>query len=51
MWDDDWLWVGTWMDEPQLVAKITEKNSVMYKDNDFEVGRFRPDPSALGSDG
>ncbi|MEW5299065.1 MAG: hypothetical protein WDW38_004965 [Sanguina aurantia] len=37
MWDDDWLWVGTWMEEPQLVAQLTVKNSVIYKDNDFEI--------------
>jgi hypothetical protein len=37
-WDDSWLWVGAWLQEPQLVATITEKNSVIYHDNDFEVG-------------
>lgn len=38
MWDAQWLWVGAWLAEPQLVASITTKNAVIYHDNDFEVG-------------
>ena len=38
IWDDSWLWVGAWLQEPQLVATLTEQNSVIYHDNDFEVG-------------
>lgn len=37
MWDDDALWVGAWMDEPQVVATLSERNSVVFQDNDFEV--------------
>ena len=37
LWDDDALYVGAWMEEPQVVATFTEKNSVIFWDNDFEV--------------
>ena len=37
LWDDDALYVGAWMEEPQVVATLTEKNSVIFHDNDFEV--------------
>jgi len=37
MWDDDALYVGAWMEEPQVVATIKERNSVIFQDNDFEL--------------
>jgi hypothetical protein len=37
LWDDDALYVGAWLEEPQVVATLTEKNSVIFHDNDFEV--------------
>eukprot|EP00742_Colponemidia_sp_Colp-10_P004117 GILJ01004394.1.p1 GENE.GILJ01004394.1~~GILJ01004394.1.p1 ORF type:complete len:382 (-),score=63.30 GILJ01004394.1:520-1581(-) len=37
MWDAEALYVGAMLYEPQLVATITEKNAVIFHDNDFEV--------------
>ncbi len=37
LWDDEALYVGAWLEEPQVVATLTEKNSVIFHDNDFEV--------------
>lgn len=36
-WDDEFLYVAAQLQEPQLWATITEDDSVMYQDNDFEV--------------
>jgi len=37
LWDDEALYVGAWMEEPQVVATLREQNSVIFHDNDFEV--------------
>lgn len=37
LWDDGALYVGAWMQEPQVIATLKEKNSVVFQDNDFEV--------------
>lgn len=37
MWDDEALYLGAWMAEPQVVATLTERNSVVFQDNDFEI--------------
>ncbi|CEL97005.1 unnamed protein product [Vitrella brassicaformis CCMP3155] len=38
MWDDSGLWVGSWMDEPHLMAEATEINQyIFHYDHDFEV--------------
>lgn len=36
-WDDEFLYVGADLEEPHVWGTITEKNSVMFEDNDFEV--------------
>jgi len=36
-WDDDFLYVGAELEEPHVWGTITEKNAVMFEDNDFEV--------------
>jgi len=36
-WDDDYLYVGAELEEPHVWATITQKNAVMFEDNDFEV--------------
>ncbi|MEZ6073760.1 MAG: carbohydrate-binding family 9-like protein [Pirellulales bacterium] len=36
-WDDDYFYVFARLDEPHVWATLTEKNSVMFQDNDFEV--------------
>ncbi len=37
LWDDEHLYVGAWMDEPHLWATLTQRDSIVYHDNDFEV--------------
>ena len=36
-WDDDFFYVGAELEEPHVWGTITEKNAVMFEDNDFEV--------------
>ena len=36
-WDDDYFYVGAELEEPHVWGTITEKNAVMFEDNDFEV--------------
>ncbi|ETL41645.1 hypothetical protein, variant 2 [Phytophthora nicotianae] len=44
MYDDDTLYVGAELIEPKIWGTITQKNSTMYHENDFEVF-FNPDGS------
>jgi len=37
MWDDQYLYIAAEMEEPHLWATVTERDQVMYVDNDFEV--------------
>jgi hypothetical protein len=37
LWDDRYFYVAADMTEPHVVATLTEKNSVIYNDNDFEI--------------
>ncbi|RXH58385.1 carbohydrate-binding family 9-like protein [Granulicella sibirica] len=36
-WDDNYLYVGAELEEPDVKAKLTEHDSVIFHDNDFEV--------------
>jgi hypothetical protein len=36
LWDDDYLYVGYWAEEPFVQAKFTTNNSPIYYDNDVE---------------
>ena len=36
-WDDNFFYVGAEMEEPHVWGTISEKNSVIFEDNDFEV--------------
>jgi hypothetical protein len=36
-YDDNYFYIGAVMEEPYVCASLKEKNSVLYKDNDFEV--------------
>lgn len=36
-WDDRYLYVNAWLEEPHVWGTITEKNAVMFEDNDFEI--------------
>jgi hypothetical protein len=37
LWDDEALYIGAWLDEPHVWATLTQHDSVIFKDNDFEV--------------
>jgi hypothetical protein len=37
LWDDQFLYIGAELDEPTVWATITERDSVIFQDNDFEV--------------
>lgn len=37
LWDDSCLYIGAWMEEPTPWANLTLHDSVIFKDNDFEV--------------
>ena len=36
-WDADFLYVNAVLEEPHVWGTITEKNAVMFEDNDFEI--------------
>ena len=37
LWDDEAFYVGVYMDEPHIWGVLTEHDSIIYHDNDFEV--------------
>ncbi len=37
LWDDDCLYVGYWIEEPFVQAHLTERDSLIYEDNDVEL--------------
>ncbi len=37
LWDDRYLYIGAEIQEPNLWATLREKDTVIYRDNDFEV--------------
>lgn len=37
LWDDHCLYVGAWLEEPYPWATLTERESVIFQDNDFEL--------------
>ncbi|HEX9728873.1 MAG TPA: carbohydrate-binding family 9-like protein [Gemmatimonadales bacterium] len=37
VWDDRYFYVAAWLEEPDLWATLTERDAVIYQDNDFEV--------------
>ncbi|MFZ5979958.1 MAG: carbohydrate-binding family 9-like protein [Candidatus Zixiibacteriota bacterium] len=37
LWDDKYFYVAAEMEEPDVWAKLTERDAVIYHDNDFEV--------------
>lgn len=37
LWDDQNLYVGFWVEEPLVVATLTERDSPIYNDNDVEL--------------
>jgi hypothetical protein len=37
LWDDDYFYIAAEMEEPHVWATLTARDSVIYRDNDFEV--------------
>lgn len=37
LWDDDYLYIGAELEEPKIKATLTQHDSVIFHDNDFEV--------------
>ena len=37
LWDDDYLYIGFWVEEPLVEAKLTKRDSHIYTENDVEV--------------
>lgn len=37
LWDDDYLYVGYWIQEPRVRATLTERDAPIYRDNDVEL--------------
>ncbi len=43
LWDDTYLYVGFWVEEPFVRAYLTERDAPIYNDNDVEVFIAGPD--------
>ena len=37
LWDDAYLYVGYWIEEPLVQARLTERDALIYEDNDVEL--------------
>ncbi len=37
LWDDEYFYFAAWMDEPHLWATLLKRDSIIYRDNDFEI--------------
>ena len=37
IWDDEYLYVGLWVEEPYVEAHLTKKGSLIFQENDAEV--------------
>jgi Carbohydrate-binding family 9 len=37
LWDDEYLYVGFWVEEPFVAATLTERDSLVWTENDIEV--------------
>ena len=37
LWDDEYFYIGAWLEEPHLWATYTERDAVIFHENDFEI--------------
>jgi Carbohydrate family 9 binding domain-like len=37
LWDDQYLYIGAYLEEPHVWATLVERDSIIFEDNDFEV--------------
>ena len=55
LWDDTYLYVGFWVEEPFVEAKLTEQDSLIWSENDVELfvagadGYYEFEINALGT--
>ena len=55
LWDDENLYVGFWIEEPFVTASLTERDSLIYENNDVELfvagqdGYYEFEINALGT--
>ncbi len=43
LWDDDYLYVAYWIEEPDVQATLTERDALIYQNNDVEFFIAGPD--------
>jgi len=43
LWDDQYLYAGFWVEEPFVEAKLTERDSLIWSENDIELFVAGPD--------
>lgn len=46
LWDEDYLYIGARLTEPNIVARLQQRDTIIWKENDFEVFL---DPSGGGT--
>lgn len=37
LWDDDYFYIGAYLEEPNIWATLTQRDSILFQENDFEV--------------
>lgn len=37
MWDDEYLYIGAILQEDNIIARLSQRDTIIYHDNDFEV--------------
>ena len=37
LWDDNYLYIGAELEEDDIIARLTQRDTIIYHDNDFEV--------------
>ena len=37
LWDDEYLYISAVLEEPNIVANLTQRDTIIYHDKDFEV--------------
>ena len=41
LWDDEYLYIGLWVEEPYVEAHLTKRGSLIFQENDAGVHRRR----------
>ena len=47
LWDDEYLYIAAYLEEPHVWATLTERDAIIYRDHDFEVF-LDPEGDAVG---